>query len=85
MPTYLNSYNTKSSSFKLNFGVPQGSCLGPLLFTVYASKPVDLVKHHLPTIHCYADDTRPRQDKTRLVKMKLLQLCKDVLMISDCG
>ena len=64
MPRYLNSYNTKSSSFKLNFGVPQGSCLGPLLFTVYASKPVDLVKHHLPTIHCYADDTRPRQDKT---------------------
>ena len=41
---------TQSSSFKLNFGVPQGSCLGPLLFTVYVSK--------LPTIHCYADDTQ---------------------------
>lgn len=41
----------------MNFGVPQGSCLGLLLFTVYASKLFDVVKDHLPTVHYYADDT----------------------------
>ena len=36
----------------------QGSCLGPILFTLYASKLFELAKTHLPEVHCYADDTQ---------------------------
>ena len=38
-------------------GVPQGSCLSPLLFTIYVSKLFQILKHHLPSVHTYADDT----------------------------
>ena len=47
-----------SSAFPLRQGVPQGSCLGPLLFTVYTSKLFDIVNKYLPSVHCYAGDTQ---------------------------
>ena len=36
----------------------QGSCLGPLLFTVYTSELFDIVGRHLPSVHSYADDSQ---------------------------
>ena len=49
---------TLSQSFDLQWGVPQGSCLGPLLFTIYSSDLFSLWESHLPTAHAYADDTQ---------------------------
>ncbi|PFX13819.1 hypothetical protein AWC38_SpisGene22065 [Stylophora pistillata] len=49
---------TVSDKLDLRYGVPEGSCLGPLLFTVYACALFDVVEKHLPTVHCYADDSQ---------------------------
>ena len=53
------SFNQEASErFDLTCGVPQGSCLGPLLFTIYASKIFEIIKEYLPQAHAYADDTQ---------------------------
>ena len=47
-----------SDRFGIDFGVPQGSCLGPLLFVIYSSKLFNIVSRHLTNVHVYADDTQ---------------------------
>ena len=47
-----------SESSKLPYGVPQDSCLGRLLFTIYSSTLFEVIKDHLPVSHACADDTQ---------------------------
>ena len=41
---------------RLTTGVQQGSCLGPVLFTIYVADLFQIIEKHLPEAHGYADD-----------------------------
>ena len=70
-----------SKPFKLECGVPQVSYLGSLLFTLYMGKLFEIIKYHLPMIHCYADDSNvyisfsPNDRAEQLAVVKNMEDC----------
>jgi hypothetical protein len=53
---YVSFNDSVSVATIVDCGVPQGSVLGPLLFTLYTADVVKIAAEFGVSVHCYADD-----------------------------
>ena len=76
----VNIDGVMSDPVPLQYGVPQGSLLGPVLFTIYTSSLASLLAAHGVKYHFYADDTQfyIQIEDVLEVKERMVALISDI-------
>ena len=87
---YVKFGRAVSHSVTVSTGVPQGSILGPLLFSLYVQEVVAIAKLHSINIHMYADDIQcyfgfPRDMSLCAINEKIGAFVSDLNKWMNCN
>ena len=87
---FVRVNDMSSTSYLIGQGVPQGSVLGLILYSLYVSPLFDIARSHGLSFHCYADDTQfyiafnsadPVETESRRF---MLKTCVNDIHINEC-
>uniref|UniRef100_A0A8P4KLV1 Reverse transcriptase domain-containing protein n=1 Tax=Dicentrarchus labrax TaxID=13489 RepID=A0A8P4KLV1_DICLA len=85
---FVHVNDESSMNTTVSHGVPQGSVLGPILFTLYMLPLGNIIRNHSINLHCYADDTQLYLSikPDEINQLSKLQIClKDLKSWMSCN